>query len=83
MEKRNEIMVIFDKVGNTLDVWFGKPRKAICEETEEEFLIKKDLKTGEVIGFEKFNVLPVRGNVPELTFLVKEPKIYHKRLVAT
>ena len=67
-----EITVIFDKVGNTLDVWFGKPREAICEETEEEFLIKKDIKTGEVIGFEKFNVLPEGSGIPEIKFLVKE-----------
>lgn len=77
MEKAREITVVFDKVGNTLDVWFGKPRKAICEETEEEFIIKKDLKTGEVIGFEKFNVSPVDNEIPELKFLVKEPKISH------
>jgi len=67
-----EIIVLFDKIGNTLDVWFGKPREAICEETEEEFLIKKDIKTGEVIGFEKFNVLPVKGEIPEIKFMVKE-----------
>ncbi len=77
MEKRTEITVVFDKVGNTLDVWFGKPRKAICEETEEEFIIKKDIKTGEVVGFEKFNVFPAEGEIPELKFLVKEPKVAH------
>ncbi len=72
MEKRNEITVIFDKEGNTLDVWFVKPRKAICEETEEEFIIKKDIKTGEVIGFEKFNVQHEKDLIPEMKFLVKE-----------
>ena len=70
----NEIKVIFDKTGNTLDVWFGKPRKAVCEETEEGFIVKKDIKTGEVVGFEKFNVFPVTGEIPELTLLVKEIK---------
>ena len=77
MEKRSEITVVFDKTGNTLDVWFVKPRKAICEETEEEFIIKKDLKTGEVVGFEKFNVLPVKGEIPELKFLVSEERVSH------
>jgi hypothetical protein len=33
-----EILVLFDRVGNTLDVWFGEPCEAICEEVEEEFL---------------------------------------------
>ena len=36
-----EILVVFDRIGNTLDVWFGEPREAICEEVEEEFLIRK------------------------------------------
>lgn len=72
-----EATVVFDKVGNTLDVWFGKPRKAVCEETEEEFVIKKDTKTGEVVGSEKFNVFPKEGEIPELKFLVKESKASH------
>jgi len=69
MEK--EIRVIFDKVGNTLDVWFGEPREAVCEEIEEEFLIKKDIKTGEVVGFEKFNVVSAKDEIPSMKFLVK------------
>jgi len=69
MEK--EIKVIFDKVGNTLDVWFGEPREAVCTEIEEEFLIKKDAKTGEVVGFEKFNVVSVKDEIPSMKFLVK------------
>jgi hypothetical protein len=51
MEK---ITVVYNKVGNTLDVWFGKPRKAICEELGNGFILKKDEK-GEVLGFEKLN----------------------------
>lgn len=51
MEK---ITVVYDKVGNTLDVWFGKPRKAICEEIGNGFILKKDLK-GNILGFEKLN----------------------------
>jgi len=70
-ENSKEITVFFDRGGNTLDVWFGKPRKAISEEREEEFLIKKDVKTGEVIGFEKFNVLPKKA-LREARVLVEE-----------
>lgn len=70
-KKSKEVLVIFDPVGNTLDVWFGEPREAICEETKEEFLIKKDVKTGEVIGFEKFNVQLKKGEIPSIKFLVK------------
>ncbi|MEE8167959.1 MAG: hypothetical protein V3T58_03695 [Candidatus Hydrothermarchaeales archaeon] len=70
-KKSKEVLVVFDPVGNTLDVWFGEPREAICEEPEEEFLIKKDVKTGEVVGFEKFNVQLKKGEIPSIKFLVK------------
>jgi hypothetical protein len=36
MTKR--ILVLFDRVGNTRDVWFAEPGEAIYEEAEEEFL---------------------------------------------
>jgi len=52
-----KIRVFFDKEGNTLDVWFEKPRKVISEETGEEVILKKDPKTKKVIGFEKLNFL--------------------------
>ena len=51
MEK---VIVVYNKTGNTLDVWFGKPRKAICEEMGDGFILKKDEK-GNIIGFEKLN----------------------------
>lgn len=53
MEK---ITITFDKIGNTLDVWFEKPRPCINEELENGVIIKKD-KDGEIIGFEKINYL--------------------------
>lgn len=31
-KKSKEVLVIFDPVGNTLDVWFEEPREAISEE---------------------------------------------------
>lgn len=68
---KSKIRVVFDKTGNTLDVWFGNPKKAVCEETSEEFILKKDVETGEIVGFEKFNVLPAKSKLPELTLLVK------------
>lgn len=61
-----KIRIFFDKEGNTLDVWFDEPRKALCEETGEEIIIKKDPRTKEVIGFEKLNVLPMKQVVREL-----------------
>ena len=53
-----EIKVIYDKEGNTLNVWFGDPKNEhISEETGDEVIIVKD-KRGKVIGFEKLNFLP-------------------------
>lgn len=58
MEK---IKVVFNKLTNTLDVWFDDPEKEwISEETGEEVILKKD-KDGRVIGFEKLNVLIAKG----------------------
>ncbi|MFQ5800096.1 MAG: DUF2283 domain-containing protein [Candidatus Hydrothermarchaeales archaeon] len=72
MEKKSkEVLVVFDPIGHTLDVWFGEPREAVSEEVEEEFLIKKDLETGEVLGFEKFNVDLGEGEAPTIKFLIK------------
>ena len=53
MEK---ITITFDKVGNTLDVWFEPPKPCISEELGNGVIIKKD-KDGEIIGFEKINYL--------------------------
>lgn len=51
------IKVIFDKTGNTLNVWFDDPKKEhMCEETAEEIVLVKD-KAGKVIGFEVLNYL--------------------------
>lgn len=52
MEK---IKVYYDRIGNTLTVWFGDPAKEyICEETDSEVILIKD-RAGQVIGFEKLN----------------------------
>ena len=51
MEK---VTVVYDRVGNTLDVWFVRPRKAICEEIGKGFILKKD-EHGNILGFEKIN----------------------------
>ena len=54
------IKVIFDKVGNTLNVWFDDPKKEFaCEETSEEIVLVKN-KAGKVIGFEVLNYLSAR-----------------------
>jgi uncharacterized protein YuzE len=60
MEK---ISVVFNRLTNTLDVWFDDPEKEwVSEETGEEVILKKD-RNGRVIGFEKLNVL-IAKDVP-------------------
>lgn len=50
-----QVKVYFDKLGNTLTVWFDDPNtEFICEETGDEIVLMKD-KNGRVIGFEKLN----------------------------
>jgi hypothetical protein len=50
-----QVKVFYDRVGNTLTVWFGDPQdEYICEETGDEVVLMKD-RTGRVIGFEKLN----------------------------
>lgn len=54
MEK---ISVVFNRLANTLDVWFDDPEKEWeSEETGEEIILKKD-RNGRIIGLEKLNVL--------------------------
>lgn len=50
-----QVKVYFDRIGNTLTVWFDDPQKEyISEETGEEVILMKD-RDGRVIGFEKLN----------------------------
>ena len=50
-----EVKVFYDRIGNTLTVWFSDPQaEHVCEETGAEVVLMKD-KAGRVIGFEKLN----------------------------
>lgn len=50
-----EVKVYYDRVGNTLTVWFGDPHdEYVCEETGDEVILIKD-QSGRVIGFERLN----------------------------
>ena len=49
------VKVFYDRMGNTLTVWFGNPQdEYVCEETGDEVILMKD-SAGRVIGFEKLN----------------------------
>ena len=50
-----EVKVFYDKIGNTLTVWFADPsQEHVSEETGDEVILMKD-SAGRVIGFEKLN----------------------------
>ena len=50
-----QVKVYYDKIGNTLTVWFGDPQdEYICEETGDEVVLMKN-KSGQVIGSEKLH----------------------------
>lgn len=55
-----KVTVVYDREGNTLDVWFTKPQKTISEEVGYGVILKKG-KRGNILGFEKLNFLP-RGH---------------------
>lgn len=49
------VKVYYDRLGNTLTVWFGNPADEYeAEETGDEIILMKD-KQDRVIGFEKLN----------------------------
>jgi hypothetical protein len=51
------IKVFFDRVGNTLNVWFDDPHNEhSSEEASEEVVLVKD-KSGKLIGFEVLNYM--------------------------
>ncbi len=49
--------IVFDKLGNTLDIWFGNPEdEVISEEVGDGVILKKDV-NGKTIGIEKLNFI--------------------------
>ena len=51
----DQVKVFYDRLGNTLTVWFSNSQdEYVCEETGNEVVLMKD-RAGKVIGFEKLN----------------------------
>src|SRR5437899_843676 len=56
----DRVRVYYDRVGNTLSVWFDDPKKEfVCEELGDDVIVVKD-KRGRIIGFERLNYLSRR-----------------------
>ncbi len=63
-----EIKVFYDKIGNTLTVWFADPNlEHVSEETGDEVILMKD-RSGNVIGFEKLNFTATGADPLRLSF---------------
>jgi len=59
-----KVKVFYDKVANSLVVWFDEAKKeAICEEIDDDTVLMKD-KNDRVIGFEKLNFVMPRPETP-------------------
>jgi hypothetical protein len=69
-----KVTVVYNREGNTLDVWFTKPQKAVCEEVGHGIILKKD-KRGHVLGFEKINFLARGERIHALSDLHFEAKV--------
>jgi uncharacterized protein YuzE len=68
MEK---VRVYYDRMGNTLTVWFDDPKKeTVCEEIGDDVAIVKD-RRGRVIGFERLNFLSKKQLSDELNVPVE------------
>ena len=53
----DKVRVYYDRIGNTLSVWFDDPRKEhVCEEVADDTVLVKD-REGQVVGFERLNYL--------------------------
>lgn len=63
-----KVKVFYDRVGNTLVVWFGEPQDEYeVEETGDEVILMKD-KDGRVIGFEKLNFVNDNSDMTQVNF---------------
>ena len=63
-----EVKVFYDKVGNTLTVWFADPsQEHVSEETGDEVILMKN-SSGRVIGFEKLNFTVANPDLLRLSF---------------
>jgi hypothetical protein len=67
----DKVRVFFDRIGNTLTVWFDTPSKEhICEEVADDVVLMKD-RRGRVIGFERLNYLSRKQQLAQEEFPVE------------
>lgn len=52
---RKEMKIAYDDTGDVLDISIGDPEKAISKEVEEDFFLRVNPVSGEVVGFSILN----------------------------
>ena len=52
---KKELRLVYDSEGDVLDVSVGEPREAVSREVDDDFFIRLDPKSEEVIGFSILN----------------------------
>jgi uncharacterized protein YuzE len=55
----------YNKQGDVLDISIGEPQEAISEEMGEDILLRRDMKTNDIIGFTILNFEKRFQNVTE------------------
>jgi len=81
----DKMKIVFDKLGNTLDIWFGNPEdEVISEEVGDGIILKKDV-NGKTIGIEKLNFIPAGAEeVTEIPInaVVRQITLEDKRVIS-
>lgn len=50
-----KMIFYYDKEEDLLDISVGKPKKAISTEITDDFFVRKEIRTGKIIGFSILN----------------------------
>lgn len=67
----DKVRVYYDRIGNTLTVWFDDPQKEyVCEEIGDDVILMKD-RQGQVIGLERLNYLSPKQQEQEVSVPVE------------
>ncbi len=60
----------YDEQGDILDISIGEPQSAISEEVGDDVLIRRDMKTNDIVGFtilnfeKRFQTMPMKQTLP-------------------
>jgi len=76
-----ELRLAYDKEGDVLDVALGDPCPAISEEVEDDFFVRRNPVSGEIVGFSVLNFEKWFREVMEYKTLPLEGQFFEKSQV--